>query len=661
MAVNVDKIESTLYIPFRKVEDMPDGSVTVYGLCSGPDTDLDGQKMDMEWLKRAMPEWMLFGNIREMHQPKAVGKAQEYQFTDEGPYLSAKIIDPAAVKKIKEGIYNGYSIGVKNPVIVPDPEAPKGKIVDGQIIEVSVVDYPAYPKAKFSLVKSVKGGWQDMQTGAILTKDASYEDIITSLIEAVSPSGYQLVEVYDGYCIVADDRDGLWKIPYEVNDDEEIELGTPQKVDIDYVPKNVLPDMQKAVWSTAYVNDLPDSSFAYIEPGGKKDEEGKTVPRSLRHLPYKDKDGKPDPAHVRNALARLDQTKISDAAKAEARKKLEAAAKELGIGDYGEKKEVKKVSRAKAEKNTKINKAANPKNPLIKDEVLDANQMGSILQALQSLLPAVQQVLNNEQNEQAEGQDEGNDVEDLQQTMADLTDAINRLVDAYQHETDNEDIDDAAKADTEKDLTVASGLSNYNLDGKKVKKTAKADVRKVGRKMAQDRLNKLTDITSKFESAVNEIKELLKELGDTSFEGGDSDLGDDEGGGGSVKETEHGTPKDKGEEMGAMMKFAEAINNMVKAELVKAGIVKPEDKSNEVQEIKNTIAELQKRLQKIENEPAPTQIATMAIDKTHALNPDKKKNYEDTISKLAQQVASLDESEREKLSQEIIKSIIGGR
>lgn len=109
------------------------------------------------------------------------------------------------------------------------------------------------------------------------------------------------------------------------------------------------------------------------------------------------------------------------------------------------------------------------------------------------------------------------------------------------------------------------------------------------------------------------------------------------------------------------MKFAEAINNMVKAELVKAGIVKPEDKSNEVQEIKNTIAELQKRLQKIENEPAPTQIATMAIDKTHALNPDKKKNYEDTISKLAQQVASLDESEREKLSQEIIKSIIGGR
>lgn len=63
-----------------------------------------------------------------------------------------------------------------------------------------------------------------------------------------------------------------------------------------------------AEWSTATVNDFPDSSFAYIEPGGKKDSEGKTVPRSLRHLPYKDKDGKPDLPHVRNALARLSQT-----------------------------------------------------------------------------------------------------------------------------------------------------------------------------------------------------------------------------------------------------------------------------------------------------------------------------------------------------------------
>lgn len=64
-----------------------------------------------------------------------------------------------------------------------------------------------------------------------------------------------------------------------------------------------------AVWSTAYVNNLPDSSFFHISEGGEKDEEGKTKPRSLRHLPYKGDDGKVDLPHLRNAIARAPQVK----------------------------------------------------------------------------------------------------------------------------------------------------------------------------------------------------------------------------------------------------------------------------------------------------------------------------------------------------------------
>ena len=65
-----------------------------------------------------------------------------------------------------------------------------------------------------------------------------------------------------------------------------------------------------AVWTTKYKNDLPDSAFMYIEPGGKKDDEGKTTPRSLRHFPYKDMSGKVDVIHLRNAIARIPQAKI---------------------------------------------------------------------------------------------------------------------------------------------------------------------------------------------------------------------------------------------------------------------------------------------------------------------------------------------------------------
>jgi len=77
--------------------------------------------------------------------------------------------------------------------------------------------------------------------------------------------------------------------------------------------------------SSKDVNNLPDSDFAYISPGGSKDSEGKTTPRSLRHLPI------PDAAHVRNALARLNQTKIPAAAKKSALAKIKKKAKELGV------------------------------------------------------------------------------------------------------------------------------------------------------------------------------------------------------------------------------------------------------------------------------------------------------------------------------------------
>jgi hypothetical protein len=83
--------------------------------------------------------------------------------------------------------------------------------------------------------------------------------------------------------------------------------------------------MAKATWDTAYINDLPDSAFAYIEPGGDKDGEGKTTPRSLRHLPYKDSSGKVDAPHARDGLSRLPQTDIPEGAKEKAKAKLEAA------------------------------------------------------------------------------------------------------------------------------------------------------------------------------------------------------------------------------------------------------------------------------------------------------------------------------------------------
>jgi len=87
-------------------------------------------------------------------------------------------------------------------------------------------------------------------------------------------------------------------------------------------------------WSTALKNDLPDSAFAAVLPGGKKDSEEKTVPRSLRKLPFKDKQGKVDVPHLRNALVRVAQQKtgLSPTLRAGAENNLKSIAKKyLGV------------------------------------------------------------------------------------------------------------------------------------------------------------------------------------------------------------------------------------------------------------------------------------------------------------------------------------------
>jgi HK97 family phage prohead protease len=94
---------------------------------------------------------------------------------------------------------------------------------------------------------------------------------------------------------------------------------------------------QRATWSTAFMNDLPDSSFLYVEEGGSKDSDGKTVPRSLRHFPYKDADGNVDLPHLRNALARIPQSDLSAEMKAELTKKAEKILADQGDNDGDEK------------------------------------------------------------------------------------------------------------------------------------------------------------------------------------------------------------------------------------------------------------------------------------------------------------------------------------
>jgi len=76
----------------------------------------------------------------------------------------------------------------------------------------------------------------------------------------------------------------------ETEKTKEKTLTTPEQV-----------DLKEAEWTTQFINNLPNSSFAVVEPCA--DER-----KDARHLPYRTSSGVNLP-HLRNALARMDQIK----------------------------------------------------------------------------------------------------------------------------------------------------------------------------------------------------------------------------------------------------------------------------------------------------------------------------------------------------------------
>ena len=112
-------------------------------------------------------------------------------------------------------------------------------------------------------------------------------------------------------------------------------------------------------------NNLPDSDFAYIEPGGKK-VDGKTEPRSLRKFPIQ------DAAHVRSALSYLGSSDLSAEAKKEALRKIKIAAKKFGVtvsdSDAKSKKEWDKIDKKELKKDTPKEKKEHEEDAIDNDE-----------------------------------------------------------------------------------------------------------------------------------------------------------------------------------------------------------------------------------------------------------------------------------------------------
>ncbi|MCW4004596.1 MAG: hypothetical protein NWE95_11870, partial [Candidatus Bathyarchaeota archaeon] len=186
-------------------------------------------------------------------------------------------------------------------------QAFSGKLVNAPVY----IEHVAVPNAVGKVTKTDWDG-HNLWYEAEIYDDETAEKIRKGLIQHVSVGAdYEAIDVVDG------------KAPHGLHNAELSLVAVPgiPETNVQVLESLRKAGVQEAEWDTEYINNLPDDCFAYIEAGGQKDEQGKTTPRSLRHLPYKNAQGNLDADHVRNALARLDQTEISAEAKTQALKK----------------------------------------------------------------------------------------------------------------------------------------------------------------------------------------------------------------------------------------------------------------------------------------------------------------------------------------------------
>lgn len=166
------------YCEITKTEKTPDG-LMIWGKAAGPGLDLDGQRFSAKYLEKAMPRWYEYGNIREQHSAIAAGVAQTLEQQGDDWYIKALIVDPGTIKKVEKKVLKGLSPGIKRGLVQKSASAPNGEIVDGEMVEISLVDRPSDPTNKITICKAAGGSFLPVDEEGHMLKVAE-PDIIKS-------------------------------------------------------------------------------------------------------------------------------------------------------------------------------------------------------------------------------------------------------------------------------------------------------------------------------------------------------------------------------------------------------------------------------------------------------------------------------------------------
>jgi len=188
-----DQAEAHISFPIMKTESTPEGDLVVYGKATDGTVDADQQIVDPAWSAAALKDWLSSGaNLRVQHNPHrdpaGVGIQVDVDRDGDGSHwLKALVVEPTAQKLVAKGALRAFSVGIMRPKIVTDNKALGGRIIGGELGEVSLVDRPANRNCSFTLVKADKSGKAEW-VGA-LTSDPDF------LAKALTPKPSDLARM----------------------------------------------------------------------------------------------------------------------------------------------------------------------------------------------------------------------------------------------------------------------------------------------------------------------------------------------------------------------------------------------------------------------------------------------------------------------------------
>jgi hypothetical protein len=141
-----------LYAAITKVVPQSDGTIKVYGIASTPQRDDQNEVITADAVRQALPKFMQYPALREMHQLSAAGTVLECETGEDGiTRVVAHVVDLGAVVKVRNRVYRGFSLG--GNVLERDPSDPR-TITRLAWNELSLVDRPANPQAKVEIWKA---------------------------------------------------------------------------------------------------------------------------------------------------------------------------------------------------------------------------------------------------------------------------------------------------------------------------------------------------------------------------------------------------------------------------------------------------------------------------------------------------------------------------